>query len=479
MPFSAIKPSPFSAWYSVSVETLRRWAIFGVVALIGAASIYGYRDWERGNLEALAAELIDESTRLLARLERNPAAANFRAEREAGHAHLEVARAAQAHADFSTAVRRARHSHDLLAGVLDSIEGRGPGDGQFLTVSGSGVEIRRGGVGAWEDARPRVLLRSGDYVKTSSGGSAEIMFGDGTLYTVRPGTLFVVSRSEDPAGGGSGENQPRVEYGWINLNTSQRPSQVTTPGANARVRPGSEASISYDQGADVSRFAALRGSIEVATPAGRRREVAELEQVVQAGERLSEPRPLPPAPTLSQPADNEQLAMERGGSAVLSWQPVPGAARYALQISRNRLFSDNLIDVANRTTTRATLALRGEGTFQWRVAAASREGVLGPWSAARQFRVVRGEGPGDADRMPPALQLDDVKVYGTLLIVAGRTEPGATVGVNGEPVAVDVEGGFRKTVQLGREGWNVLEIRASDAWGNEATRRKRVFVESL
>jgi hypothetical protein len=424
--------------------------------------------------------LIDESARLLVRLERHASALTFRGEQEAGRAHLESARESQARGDYAGAVRRARQSHDLLAGVLDAIEGRGPGDAQFLSVSGGGVEYRRGGVGAWEDARARVILRSGDFVKTSNSGSAEIMFGDGTLYTVRPGTLFVVSRAATPdAPGAVAESQPRVEYGFINLNTASRPSQVTTPGANARVSAGSEATISYDQSADVTRVAAFRGSLEVATPSGSRREVDELQQVVQAGDRLSEPRPLPPAPVLLEPGENDQFAVERGQNAVLAWEPVIGAARYALQVSRNRLFTDNVIDVENRTTTRATLALRGEGIFQWRVAAASRDGVLGPWSAARQFRVVRAVSAGEADRMAPALQLDDVKVYGTLLIVAGRTEPGATVGVNGEPVAVDAAGGFRKTVQLDREGWNVLEVRSSDAWGNQATRRQRVFVESL
>ena len=60
-----------------------------------------------------------------------------------------------------------------------------------------------------------------------------------------------------------------------------------------------------------------------------------------------------------------------------------------------------------------------------------------------------------------------------------RTEPGADVEVNGESVAVAADGSFTKTVQLGREGWSFVEIRARDASGNETLRRQRVFVESL
>ena len=48
---------------------------------------------------------------------------------------------------------------------------------------------------------------------------------------------------------------------------------------------------------------------------------------------------------------------------VLSWNPVETASRYALQVSRNRLFVDNLIDVGERTKARATLGLKGEGTM--------------------------------------------------------------------------------------------------------------------
>ena len=67
---------------------------------------------------------------------------------------------------------------------------------------------------------------------------------------------------------------------------------------------------------------------------------------------------------------------------------MPGAGRYALQVSRNRLFVDNIIDVEDRTTTSAKLGLRGEGHFLWRVAAIDSSGEQGPWSPPRKFRVV-------------------------------------------------------------------------------------------
>jgi hypothetical protein len=63
-------------------------------------------------------------------------------------------------------------------------------------------------------------------------------------------------------------------------------------------------------------------------------------------------------------------------------------------------------------------------------------------------------------------------------MVAGRSEPGARIEVNGEQVKTGVDGTFTKPVQLTKEGWNIIEIRARDAWGNETMRRHRVFVEN-
>jgi hypothetical protein len=75
--------------------------------------------------------------------------------------------------------------------------------------------------------------------------------------------------------------------------------------------------------------------------------------------------------------------------------------------------------------------------------------------------------------------LEQVQVYGNLFMVSGRTEPGATLRVNGEAVSVGQNGVFTKTLLVGREGWSVLEFVASDTSGNVATLRQRVFVETL
>lgn len=466
-------------WYTVSVDTLRGVAIVAVFAALALAGYSLYRQWEKKALEREAVLLLDELEGLLARAETEKPAGAFVEELDSARRGREAAATAFTAADFSTAVSEARRSRALLLAILDSAAARAStGEAQFIAVQGS-VEYRRGERGEWEEARTRVVLQSGDYVKTSSNGSAEIVFVDGTLYTVRPNTLFLVTRQ--PGSPGSPAQQTiAMEYGWVNLNTAQRGGRVTTPRAEATVGRESEVVVSYDKASSTGRFAAYRGSLEVASGAGLVRSVGELEQVVQTGDLLSDPRRLPPAPEPQKPADNIEVPLSTVKSLVLAWDSVNLAARYALQVSRGRLFVDNIIDVTARTKTEATLGLQGEGTFEWRVAAVSRDGLQGPWSPPRTFRVLAAERPGEkGDKTPPELVLDQVQAYGNIFIVAGRTEAGASVKVNGEQVAVSANGTFTKTVLVAKEGWSLLELRAVDASGNETTVRHRVFVETL
>ena len=472
------KPSERRHWYTISVDSLRSWTITLVLISVAVGGWIGYHELRRFLAEREVVALMAEAGALLERLQGERGVGDFRREFDTAWRSLEQARQLHSQDDVEGALASARRSRALLSSLVDSLRHRGEaGEAQFISVKGA-VEYRRGEAGDWEEARARVALRAGDYVKTASGGSAEIMFVDGTLYTVRPNTLFLVASQQNQRG--AIEQSIRMEYGWVNLNTAQRGSRVDTPAAEARNAQESEASVAYDRGTASGRYTSFRGALEVAAPGGSTRRVGELQQVVQTGSQISEPRRLPGSPAILEPADNAQLNLDRVKELVLAWAPVEGAARYALQVSRNRLFVDNVIDVDNRGGTRATLGVRGEGTFLWRVASFGRDGLQGPWSPPRQFRVASLRGASDtSDKTPPALDLENIRSYGNIFIVAGTTEPGATVEVNGEVVTVETDGSFTKTVQVAADGWSFVEVRSVDAWGNQTVRRRRVFVENL
>ena len=472
--------APRRDWYTLSVDTLRFWGVFAVVLVAGVGGFFGYRQWERYSVERDAGAVIDEVRVLLERLSNESGLETFTNEYQTAQQNWQEARSAHAQKQWKAALVAGERSRSLLLSISDALRSRGAaGEAQFVSAQG-GVQFRRGEAADWENARGRVVLRPGDYVKTSGNGSAEIMFTDGTLYTVRPNTLFLVTGSRPDGSGAPGDRSIRMEYGWVNLSTAQSPATVSTPGAQARVRESSEASVAYDQSTASSRFAALRGGLSVETGAGKTRDVGELEQVVETGGALTEAKALPGMPQLAEPADNLDVNLDRVRELVFSWQPVSGATRYAFQVSRSRLFVDNVIDAVDRAKPRATLGVRGEGNFLWRAAAFGKDGVQGPWSPPRRLRISsqRGGG-GDADKTPPQIELEDVRAYGAIVIFAGRTEAGAMIEVNGEEALVNADGSFTKTVQLAAEGWSFVELRARDAWGNETVRKQRVYVEGL
>jgi len=467
-------------WYSVSVDTLRAWGVLLAVAVLAIVGFFGYRYWEGHDLERRASKAIGESNQLVNRLQGQDVIDEFRSEYQSALDSLGEASTAFGIGNFALALDRGLRSQGILEGLLESAGGRpsGPSAAQFIAVEG-GVEFRRSDSSEWMDARSAISLDPGDHVRTSGNGSAEIMFQDGTLYTARPNTQLIVSRTRG-GGGLPAEQSIRMEYGWVNLNTHEQGGKVATPQAEAQVGSDSEATVTYDAESRTGRFAAFRGSLEVESAAGEKRRVEALEQVVQRGERLADTEALLPPPNLLEPGDNSQFDLELADQVVLSWEPADGATGYALQIARGQLFVDNVIEDSNRTLTHATLGVRGEGSFLWRVASIGPDGAHGPWSRARSFRVTalaaRSEG---ADTEPPVLDLEEVKAYGSIFIVAGTTEPGAFLEINGEPVQVGADGTFNKPIQITQEGWNSVEVRARDASGNETVEAARVFVEIL
>lgn len=465
-------------WYSVSVDTLRAWIIFCFLVATAVVGVFGWHRWEAYAVERSAREAIDEAMALDQQVQATEDLSAFAEEYDDARATLTSARSLYAGGDYATALEHGGRSVALLSSILNALNDQGSGgEAHIISVAGR-VEFRRGEHGEWEDARIRISLRDGYYLRTSANGSAEIMFIDGTLYTVRPDTLFYVSRNRP--GVGSGGQTIRMEYGWLDLSTARQASRVATPGAQAEVEEDSSASVAYDQDSGAGRFAAYRGGLQVAADDGSRRRVEPLQEVVQRRGQLSEPRPIPQAPVLLTPRENFERRLDDEGALELSWRPVYGASRYALQVSRTPLFVDNIIDTADRRKEKATLEVKGSGSFVWRVAAIDADDRRGPWSQPRKFRVIARAADGsEQDTEPPQLALNDVQAYGSIFIVSGATEPGATVAVRGEPVKVAANGTFTKTVQVYENGWSFVEVRAKDAYGNETVRPLRLYVDNF
>ncbi|MDH3255734.1 MAG: FecR domain-containing protein [Acidobacteriota bacterium] len=373
-------------WYKISVDAVRAWTTVLALLVIGIGGFWGYTLLSRHLLERDVVVAIEESEALFERLQTERDLDAHRERMDSAAGHLRSAKNLYDAGEFGDARHEAERCRTLLTSVANALRHRSPaGEAQFISTQGR-VEVRRGERGEWRSARSRMVLHAGDYVKTASNGSAEIMMVDGTLFTVRPGTVLLVSRTRTAFGLRS-QRTLSLESGWVNLSTAQTASRITTPEADATVGKRSEAVVTYDETEKVGSFASFRGGLRVASSDGSTRDVGELQQVVQSGGQLSQAKPLPEAPMLTEPADNIEFFLQSTDTVRLSWRPVKGASTYALQVSQNRLFVDNVIDVEKRAKTTATLGLKGEGSFLWRVAAFDDGGQQGPWSTIHRFRV--------------------------------------------------------------------------------------------
>jgi hypothetical protein len=465
-----------TAWYSISEETLRALVGLAILLVLGFVSYRAYLEWDEYTLESRATETLNGARSLLETLHSEDTAAGHREYLARATANLDEAQDAWDQGSYRNALYKAQISRGLLLDVLDSVQNPGRrGEARFIYVEGE-VEYRRGETGRFRPASPRDVLYEGDYVRSTDQGSAEILFdGDGTLFTVRPGTMLKVQARMRLTGRGE---PVRMEYGWVDLETSRRPSGVETEHAAIRLETDSEATIIYEQNSATGRFAVGKGTAEVAAAqSGEVRRLAQLQQVLQQAETLGKTTGMLVPPTVVAPANGFDLNIDRSSELVLSWEPVRDADGYQLQISRSRLFGDAVVD-RRRVKNSATLGVNAEGNFYWRVAAYGADGVLGPWSSLRKFRALSLDGISWKDTVPPKLAVD-ASVNGNIVIITGHSEPGVRVEIDGQRAPVDADGSFTLSITPEDEGLVDVLVSAVDASGNRTETSERVFIESL
>ncbi len=465
-------------WFIIPIRKVATWGI--VIVVVAAGSVLGYRAYvkARPSAEDRARAEIESASGLLNKATRIAGTARPGSNVARARAFLQDAHNSMGDSRFEEAFRLAVESESYSRRVIGGWGADENGDASFIFVEGD-VAMQRAGRSTFETARQRQPLFDGDFIRTGHNGSAEIMFTDGTLFTIRPGSLFEVRR---PSASDASGSEVKMVSGAVNVYTSASPSTVATNDATASIDKDSRVSVDVAQG-EKTEVTTYRGKTTVST--GLNTVVLEGRQRVVAAARtgvLSPRVALPEAPVLLLPADNRTFDVVTGGDVELRWSRVPDAARYRIQISRSRLFvpDANEVDLDDRTGLSTSIKVSREGSYFWRLAAINRGGVASDWSAVRRFRML--EEPvrtGAGDTTPPELSVLPPQQMGNLFLIYGKTEKGAVVTVNAEPADVGADGSFKKTVTIERDGYAILVIKAVDAAGNETIRRMRVFVESL
>ncbi len=464
-------------WYSVSVSSFRRGlSLLGLVlALIGSTLIY--QQWEQRTRKDRAEKAIAQAGDVARVLEKRDDYDQVRIEHHIGWEDLKDARTEFAAERYDPALSRARAALREFDSIFDLGRDNSERKSRFLSVQG-GVEYRRGERGTWIKGRTNDSLNPGDWVKTSDSGTAEIRFPDGSTYVLRHDTLVHLGSDIDSTSGG--DPVANIEFGWVDFNTAQSGSKIKTPKSEAILDRDTEATISYDPNQASGHYTTYAGGAKVTSTSGQTQQLGALQQIDQRGDLLSEPKPVPPSPRLTDPANDQEIDFDSQKELRLVWKPDPNAQSYALNVSRSQIFATNIIEDTKRRKASARVGIRGEGIFYWRVAAIGRNDSQGAWSETRSFRVASLRGVGEVeDKTPPELSIEEIQPYGSLVLVNGRTEPGSTVSMNGEQVSVQLNGTFSKTIQMTQVGFAFITIVATDAWDNSTELQRRVFIDAF
>jgi len=463
-------------WVIVRINTIRRAIALGATGLVAASLlVFAYLRLHQPP-QAVARTAIEHAERHRKEAMARDIPVAWRHELREAAGQLEAAKEAYGAERWHEAISSARAADQRFRFFLGAGDEEVIGAGQIISLQGR-VDVQRAGRNDWSPARERMAVFNGDYIRTGSDGTSEVLFADGTLYRVAPDSLLEIHHQPHR------KSSPKVTMvvGRLNVYTSSSSSTVVTDTTETQVAKESRVAVNVDQEDHRTLVAAYAGSARVRSKAGSEVVLHRQDRVATLGNgRLAAKGRIPDPPTVVAPENNIRIDLRRSPILTLRWRLASGADRSLLQVARSRRFFPSSMDVNAKGLRKTEARLKGvlPGTYYWRVAAIDADGAQSDWSSVRRFRLTRGSRrlPME-DHTPPELEVQPARQMGQLFIVEGQTEPGATVTINGEKVDVDASGHFRKAVEASLAGWNDLVVAAVDPAGNRTERRQRVFVE--
>jgi len=353
---------------------------------------------------------------------------------------------------------------------------------RFRNIEGN-VKVKPVGTFEWVPADASMVLRKSDLVRTGAGSAAEISFVDGTIVHVRPDSLITIEETaEDPA-----TRQRKVAWhissGEVNFQTVRRTAQgggaeISTPTVRTTAGEQTEGGIRVADSGD-SDVRIYRGTTQVETRTGEKLTLGSSESVsVDSSGKASPKRTLPQVPGLLAPPHQAEITYPdpTRATTMLAWKAVPGAVSYHVMLDYSAYFNRPIVDRSGIGDNSVQLQGLDTGKYYWRVAAVDKDGAEGAFSDFARFTVVRQGGPGTAGGPPPPLQIQELEVRTNILQIKGRTEPGATVTVNGQRVDVQGDGIFNEFITLDKPGRQWVVVRATGLSGGVNEQRRPVVV---
>src|ERR1017187_3585930 len=245
-------------WYYVSTRTLVR-ILIGFI-LIAAAIAGGVLFFvKRDETAVRAKQAIAEADDALGRA---------REQKDAALLSKEIASAeemlGEARRDLSagSSEKATRTAVEVKSRAMKIIAGQGGKSSATVVDTAGDVKIQKANRNTWEALKPRTDVGQGDFIKTGPNGTAEVLWNDGTMYRIRPETLFEVHGADDPLGA-----NVKLVVGTTDVNTGGKSkASVSTDAALAHI--GANASVGMETDALRTTVNSFAGNTTVTDRAG-------------------------------------------------------------------------------------------------------------------------------------------------------------------------------------------------------------------
>jgi hypothetical protein len=345
---------------------------------------------------------------------------------------------------------------------------------KFVNLDGR-VQVKKVNSVTWVDADYHTTLDKGDLIQTGSDGAARVTFADGTEYTVNKDTLITVE--ENTVTRDHSNTAVRINVGAVDLATptwTLRDAQaaVSVEDATAFMKQNSRATVKNDPNKNEHEIVVANGGAEV----HRGNETIELTQwekasfptggATQKSDVLAPPglvAPLNLAPIIS---ENPKTALIR-----FEWQPVDEAVSYTLRVSPTTMFTKMVKQVIVSGTSVEVSGLEA-GDYFWNVTATDAKKETSEFSETFKFSLVA---QGKTQNM--LLEIESTQMHGRVAELIGKTEPGAALIINGQPVAnISQDGTFRHFTEPLEPGEHTLVVIGSNRRGGTATQKVSIVV---
>jgi hypothetical protein len=289
----------------------------------------------------------------------------------------------------------------------------------------------------------------------------------GSLVSVRPDSVVYI--------GGSAEASTaawRVQSGRVSFSVGDAEEEILTPTLRTTALPNAAGHLDVGAAGETG-VKIFRGEAEVETALGQRITLGENQALqVDAAGKAGATLDLPPPPTLVAPAPRAMLPLVAPpqATAKLSWNAVRHGVTYRVAMDYNvtqaNLLLSAALDQPGITSTSHDVKGLTAGRYFWRVAAVNVNGLEGAFSRTSFFSVIEPEAPAPVPTpgtKAPALAVQPPdEVAPGIVHVGGRTDPGSTLTVNGNPVKVQADGTFSEYVRRAAPGEIVVRATGRD-----------------